>query len=80
MKAFSSATALFPFLAFLLFAQPSPIPQDPALRSGKLSNGLRYFLLPHKMPAQRLWIMLSVGAGSMEEDDDQRGLAHFVEH
>ncbi len=66
-------------------AAPAPPParalvRDPALTTGVLSNGLTYFLRRHAQPEQRAFLMLVVRAGSVLEDDDQRGLAHFVEH
>jgi zinc protease len=58
----------------------TPIPLDPAVRTGKLDNGLTYFIRKHEQPKQRAQLWLAVDAGSVLEDDDQRGLAHFVEH
>jgi zinc protease len=45
-----------------------------------LPNGLTYYVLPHQKPQKRAQLWLAVNAGSVLEDDDQRGLAHFVEH
>lgn len=56
------------------------LPQDPALVKGVLPNGLTYYILPNKRPEKRAQLWLAVNAGSLVEDDDQRGLAHFVEH
>ena len=53
---------------------------DPALRLGTLPNGLRYYIRTNRQPEQRAELRLVVNAGSVLEDDDQRGLAHFVEH
>lgn len=58
----------------------APLPFDPTLKKAKLGNGLTYYLKPHKAPAGRAEIWLVVDAGSILEDEDQRGLAHFVEH
>ena len=58
----------------------TPIPLDPAVRTGKLDNGLTYFIRKHEQPKERAMLWLAVDAGSVLEDDDQRGLAHFVEH
>src|SRR5689334_12190286 len=58
----------------------APLPLDARLKRGKLENGLTYYVLPHKKPEGRANIWLAVNAGSVLEDDDQRGLAHFVEH
>lgn len=58
----------------------SPIPLDPAITSGTLPNGLRYFIRETKRPEKRGELRLVVDVGSIVEDDDQLGLAHFVEH
>ncbi|HEY9479156.1 MAG TPA: insulinase family protein, partial [Gemmatimonadaceae bacterium] len=57
-----------------------PIPEDPAIRSGRLPNGLTYYILHNGYPADRAELRLVVNAGSVLEDDDQRGLAHLLEH
>src|SRR5215510_12924774 len=57
-----------------------PMPVDPAITMGKLPNGMRYYILANKKPEKRAELRLVVKAGSVLEDDDQRGLAHFVEH
>lgn len=80
---------LFPVLAFLvsLHAAPIPFPQtesdlkpDPTARFGTLSNGLRYVIRPNHEPKNRASLRLVVQAGSLNEKDDQQGLAHFLEH
>jgi zinc protease len=58
----------------------APIPAGPEVRIGKLSNGLTYYIRQNKVPAGRLELRLVLKAGSVLEDEDQRGLAHFVEH
>ena len=58
----------------------APLPLDGRVRKGTLPNGLTWYVLPHKKPEKRAQIWLAVNAGSVLEDDDQRGLAHFVEH
>jgi zinc protease len=57
-----------------------PLPFDARVKKGKLPSGLTYYVLPHHKPEHRAQIWLAVNAGSVLEDDDQRGLAHFVEH
>lgn len=57
-----------------------PLPVDARVTVGKLDNGLTYYILPHKKPEKRALMWLAVNAGAVLEDDDQRGLAHFVEH
>ena len=56
------------------------LPLDPAVRSGTLPNGLQWFVRRNARPAQRVALRLAVKAGSIDEDDDQRGLAHVLEH
>jgi zinc protease len=58
----------------------APVPVDPRITVGTLPNGLRYYLRANKQPERRAELRLVVNAGSILEDDDQRGLAHFVEH
>jgi zinc protease len=58
----------------------SLLPTDPAVTLGSLPNGLRYYIRVNQRPAHRAELRLVVNAGSILEDPDQRGLAHFVEH
>ena len=60
--------------------QSTPVPTDPAVRAGRLPNGFRYYVRRNARPEQRVELRLVVNAGSVLEDDDQRGLAHFTEH
>ncbi|HOE04722.1 MAG TPA: insulinase family protein [Bacteroidales bacterium] len=53
---------------------------DPTVRTGVLDNGLTYYIKSNPTPQKRAELMLVVNAGSVLEDDDQQGLAHFVEH
>ncbi len=57
-----------------------PIPVGPQVKVGKLANGLTYYIQNNAMPAQKVELRLVVKAGSILEDDDQQGLAHFIEH
>jgi zinc protease len=56
------------------------MPIDPEVLVGTLPNGLRYYIRANGKPAHRAELRLVVKAGSVLEDDDQQGLAHFVEH
>src|ERR1700686_3622846 len=56
------------------------VPVDPLITVGTLPNGLRYYIRANKQPQARAELRLVVNAGSVLEDDDQRGFAHFVEH
>jgi zinc protease len=58
----------------------SPLPVDPNVITGRLPNGLRYLVRRNSRPENRAELRLAVNAGSVLEGDDQRGLAHFVEH
>lgn len=57
-----------------------PLPVDPAVRTGRLPNGIRYFIRQNSRPEKRVSMRLAVNTGSIQEDADQRGLAHFLEH
>jgi zinc protease len=59
---------------------PADMPVDPEVLIGGLPNGLRFYIRPNPRPARQAELRLVVKAGSVLEDDDQRGLAHFVEH
>jgi zinc protease len=56
------------------------IPVDPQITVGTLPNGLRYYIRANRVPENRAELRLVVNAGSVLEDNDQQGLAHFVEH
>jgi zinc protease len=56
------------------------LPVDPKVRIGTLPNGLRYYIRQNAKPEKRAELRLVVNAGSVLEDDDQLGLAHFLEH
>lgn len=56
------------------------LPLDPNIRTGKLENGLTYYVKRNTDPRDRAELRLVVNAGSNLEDNDQRGLAHFLEH
>jgi zinc protease len=70
-------------LASAVFAQPNlnaPIPWDPNVRTGKLPNGLTYFIRKNNKPENKVELRLAVNVGSTAERPDQQGLAHFIEH
>jgi zinc protease len=56
------------------------LPRDPNVVVGKLSNGLTYYIRTNKKPSNKVELRLAVKAGSILENDDQQGLAHFMEH
>lgn len=57
-----------------------PVPVDPEVTKGKLENGLTYYIRHNDKPENRLVLRLAVNAGSILETEEQRGIAHFVEH
>lgn len=57
-----------------------PLPGDPAVRNGTLPNGMTYAILRNARPEGAASIRLMVRVGSFEESDDDRGIAHFLEH
>ena len=58
----------------------APLPLWPEVHEGVLPNGLTYYIFKHQKPEKRALLWLAVNAGSVQEDPDQRGLAHFDEH
>ena len=66
-----------------LFAQNpmmQPLPNDPAVKIGKLDNGLTYYIRKNSLPEHRAEFYLATKAGGIYETPDQDGLAHFLEH
>ena len=57
-----------------------PIPFDAAVKTGTLPNGLTYYVRRNSRPANRVLLRLAVKTGSLDENDDQQGLAHMLEH
>ncbi|MBI4420687.1 MAG: insulinase family protein, partial [Gemmatimonadetes bacterium] len=57
-----------------------PLPIDTHVTTGSLPNGIRYYMRVNRRPEKRAELRLVVNAGSVLEADDQRGMAHFVEH
>ena len=60
--------------------QPQALPNDPDVKVGKLENGLTYYIRHNEKPAQRAEFYLATNVGAFQEEDDQEGLAHFLEH
>ncbi|MFO1490138.1 MAG: insulinase family protein [Kiritimatiellia bacterium] len=82
MRTFSILSALFLALCFPARADrlAEALTPDPAVRTGKLANGLTWYIRKNAKPEKRVELRLVVRAGSTLEDDDQRGLAHLLEH
>lgn len=71
-------TAVFTANAQLNLSEKIPV--DPKVKIGKLSNGLTYYIRQNAKPEKKVELRLVVNAGSILEDNDQQGLAHFTEH
>ena len=71
---------LFPLFSYSQGELGQLIPVDQKIKIGKLSNGLTYYIRKNSKPEDRVELRLVVNAGSVLEDDNQQGLAHFVEH
>ncbi|NDC40970.1 MAG: insulinase family protein, partial [Chitinophagia bacterium] len=82
LKAALLVVACCPFVATSAFSQnlAAPLPHDPAVVTGKLPNGLTYYIKQNSKPTNKVELRLVVKAGSVLETDQQRGLAHFMEH
>lgn len=87
MKRLILIVVLFIFALGTIDAQPIKqrsmddlLPYDPNVIIGVLDNGLKYYIRKNSKPENRAELRLVVKAGSVQEDDDQKGLAHFIEH
>lgn len=84
MKKLTALFLLFCTFGMLIACQSNvdsdTLPFDPDIKQGKLANGLQYYILHNSEPKNRVYLRLVVNAGSMHEDDDQKGIAHLVEH
>lgn len=78
MKKMLSSFAVVFLISANAFAQNIPI--DPSVRIGTLSNGMKYYIKKNTLPEKKVDFRLAINAGSILEDDNQRGLAHFMEH
>lgn len=74
-------TLLLLITSFVTMAQQNPtLPVDPNVRTGKLENGLTYYIRHNGLPENRADFYIAQKVGSMQEEDNQAGLAHFLEH
>lgn len=80
-KVFSFVFGLL-FMGSLFAQNPmmQPLPFDPAVRVGKLDNGLTYYIRHNEHPKNQANFYIAQKVGSINEEDNQRGLAHFLEH
>lgn len=67
-------------VAIDVMAQETIVPMDSAVKTGTLPNGLTYYLRHNEWPEKRAFFYIAQKVGSIQEDDNQRGLAHFLEH
>jgi len=68
------------FVAAAAAAEDASLTRDSSLVFGQLDNGLRYIIRQHANPPGKMALMLHVDTGSLNEADDQQGMAHFLEH
>jgi len=79
----SIALSFLVFVCLVAHAQDNvtdKLPVEPRLKIGKLANGLTYYIQKNTRPEKKVELRLVVNVGSILEDDDQQGLAHFTEH
>ncbi|WP_162418759.1 M16 family metallopeptidase [Cyclobacterium roseum] len=67
-------------LSYGQFAPTDKVPLDSRVKTGQLDNGMQYYIQQNPKPENKLELRLAIKAGSMQEREDQLGLAHFVEH
>ena len=75
MRTFLLTLVLFPLLSFA-----QSLPMDPTVQYGKLDNGLTYYIYPNQKPTGQAEFYIVQRVGSILEEENQRGLAHFLEH
>ncbi|MCY1480896.1 Protease 3 precursor [compost metagenome] len=84
MKHYNKLFVLLLAFPMSIFAQElkgdSPVPFDSTVKTGKLENGLTYYIKKNAKPENKVDLRLVINAGSILENDDQQGLAHFMEH
>lgn len=77
-------TIVFIISSLISFSQDfnpgDKLPQDKAVITGELKNGIKYYIRQNSKPENRVEFRLALNAGSILEDEDQQGLAHFIEH
>ncbi|WP_259133647.1 M16 family metallopeptidase [Chryseobacterium ginsenosidimutans] len=78
MKKMLSSLAVVVLMSANGFAQS--IPMDASVKTGTLSNGMKYYIKKNNLPEKKVDFRLAINAGSILEDENQRGLAHFMEH
>jgi zinc protease len=87
-RGFFAASFVFLFLLSVTTAgargiwphEGSDVKPDPAIKFGVLPNGMRYAIKPNRNPEGTVTFKLRIAAGSLHENDSERGVAHFLEH
>lgn len=81
-KIFITLSLLFAVMMSAMAQMPEmpQLPLDPAVRYGKLENGLTYYIRHNNLPEHHVDFYIAQRVGSILEEDSQRGLAHFLEH
>ena len=74
------AVALSMVVAISASLAADPLPSDSRILSGKLDNGTSWMYRQHDNPPGKMMAMVHVRTGSLNETEEQRGLAHFMEH
>ena len=70
----------FTLLSLVTLAKEKELPVDPEIRIGRLENGMTYYIRHNEQPKGRAEFWLVQNTGSLVEEDDERGMAHFIEH
>lgn len=78
-KIFVLLLSAFAMTANIMAQQSQPIPVDPAVRIGKLDNGLTYYIRHNGEPQGQANFYIAQKVGSIHEEENQRGLAHFLD-
>ncbi len=79
-RIFSTLIAIAAILISIAASAQSVLPTDPEYRIGKLDNGLTYYIRHNETPKGQADFYIAQKVGSIQEEDNQRGLAHFLEH
>jgi len=79
-KVFLAVVLLFAGMTTAMAQQMPPIPVDPDVRIGKLDNGLTYYIRHNEWPEHVANFYIAQRVGAIQEEESQRGLAHFLEH
>ena len=79
-KLFITASLILTGVTTTIAQQMPAVPVDPDVKIGKLENGLTYYIRHNAWPEQRAEFYIAQRVGSIQENDEQRGLAHFLEH